>query len=120
MKTTTTTLRLAAALLLTLASSVGIVACGGDDNAGNPGPTPHDGGMDNTNPMNDAHPGNDVANDTPNPTDSPNDTNPNCMSDAATCNSCVTPMQDPYNACSSYTANCIPFMASRVPTHPML
>lgn len=38
-----------------------------------------------------------------------------CKSDAATCNSCFTPAQDPLNACSAYAVNCIPFDNTRVP-----
>jgi len=34
---------------------------------------------------------------------------PVCAPDASTCNSCVTPQQDPYNACSSFTGGCVPF-----------
>ncbi len=40
----------------------------------------------------------------------------NCMSDAAACNSCYTPAQDPLNGCSPATVNCIPFDNTRVPT----
>jgi hypothetical protein len=43
-----------------------------------------------------------------------------CGSDAATCNSCTTSDTDPYNACSSFVTNCIPFDDTRVPAHPTL
>jgi hypothetical protein len=123
---TRATLRLAVAALLALASSVAGVACSGD-NSGNPGPTPHDSGTQQDTSM-----GMDVqqSNDSPSSHDSPtgNDagdagtdsSNPNCTSDAMICNSCVTPQQDPYNACSTATTNCIPFDKTRVPSHPML
>jgi hypothetical protein len=40
-----------------------------------------------------------------------------CVSDAATCNSCYTPAQDPLNGCSPWSVNCIPFdNATRVPS----
>ncbi len=38
-----------------------------------------------------------------------------CTSDASTCNSCFTIQQDPLNACSPATVNCIPFDNTRVP-----
>jgi hypothetical protein len=44
----------------------------------------------------------------------------NCMSDATTCSSCTTPATDPYNACSSFVTNCVPFDDTKVPTHPTL
>jgi hypothetical protein len=45
-----------------------------------------------------------------------------CTSDSSACNSCYTDAQaaaDPFNACSSYTKNCVPF-TTKVPTHPTL
>ena len=33
---------------------------------------------------------------------------------------CVPPAVDPYSACSPFASGCIPFDASRVPSHPML
>ena len=41
-----------------------------------------------------------------------------CTSDAATCNSCATPAEDPYNACSESAGNCVPFDNERVPRDP--
>lgn len=42
-----------------------------------------------------------------------------CASDAATCNSCITPESDPYNACSSAAGGCVPFdNEARVPKGP--
>jgi hypothetical protein len=122
---TKTSLRLATAALLVIASSVAGVACGGD-NSGNPGPTVHDSGTPQDGAMGgmDVQPGNDAPgnNDGPSNMDAGTDSNPNpnCTSDATTCNSCVTPTQDPYNACSTATTNCIPFDKTRVPSHPML
>jgi hypothetical protein len=40
-----------------------------------------------------------------------------CTSDAATCNSCYTPAQNPLNGCSAAAANCIPFDNTRVPVN---
>ncbi len=45
-----------------------------------------------------------------------------CKSEASTCNSCYSDAQaaqDPYNACSSYTKNCVKFTTA-VPAHPTL
>ena len=45
-----------------------------------------------------------------------------CTPDSSACNSCYTDAQaaaDPFNACSAYTKNCVPFTTT-VPTHPTL
>ena len=45
-----------------------------------------------------------------------------CTPDSSACNSCYTDAQaaaDPFNACSSYTKNCVPFTTA-VPSHPTL
>jgi hypothetical protein len=106
------------ALALALATSATFVACSSDDSNANPGPMPLD-----------ATPGNDTGNvdsstDTgggngDSGTDATNDAPdaPPCTTDAATCNSCVTPQQDPLHACSPATANCIPFDNTRVPAN---
>jgi hypothetical protein len=64
-----------------------------------------------------------VTSDTSTPTDAPSLDTGSCKSDAGTCNSCYSSAQaaaDPYNACSQYTANCIKFDSTRVPSHPTL
>ena len=101
-----------AGIAIALAATAGLVACSSDDtNGGNPTPTRDGGGgMDSSMGMDTGS-----QTDTGGGSDSSNDVNTNCMSDAANCNSCVTPAQDPYNACSSATANCIKFDNSRVP-----
>lgn len=38
-----------------------------------------------------------------------------CVSDAANCNSCYTPAQNPLNGCSAAAANCMPFDNTRIP-----
>jgi hypothetical protein len=45
-----------------------------------------------------------------------------CISDgdSSGCRPCATPQTDPYNACSPFASGCIPFDASRVPSHPSL
>lgn len=40
--------------------------------------------------------------------------------DAALCHSCATLTSDPYNTCSSFVTNCVPFNNSVVPQHPSL
>ena len=113
MKTTKLTIALAT-FALTI-SSAAFVACGGDDSQP-AGPQQHDASAptdSGSNPdMGTTHM--DGGSDSNIP-----DTG-SCMSDAANCNSCVTPAQDPYNACSSATTNCVPFDPSRVPQHPTL
>jgi hypothetical protein len=103
-------------LALVFSTAATFVACSSDDNA-NPSPTPLDasGGNDtgvDSGPRADTG-GGDSSSDAPN--DAP-DAAP-CASDAATCNSCVTPQQDPLHACSPATANCIPFDNTRVPAN---
>jgi hypothetical protein len=109
MNTSKLTLRLAAAAAVALLTSVGFVACGGDDSTA--GPTIDvDSGTHDTG----------STQDTGNSTDGNNNDVGNCVSDASNCNSCVTPQQDRYNACSQYAVNCIPFDNSTVPQHPSL
>ena len=103
-----------AGIALLLASSSAFIAACSSDNSASPGPTPHDsgsgGGQDTGTGGRDAGSPNDSGN-VP-------DVDPNCHSDAARCNSCVTPQQDPYHACSSATANCVKFdNATRVPAN---
>jgi hypothetical protein len=112
MKTNKLTLALAA-FALSVAASGAFIACGGDDSS-QPGPTPRDASTTDTGMMNPDGGG---------PTDSGADTamtpdTGSCVSDAATCNSCYSQQQaqqDPYNACSPATANCVPFDNTRVP-----
>lgn len=105
-----------AAVAIVLSSAAAIVACGGDDSS-QPGPTPRDGGTTDTSVGNDTGTGGDTG---PGQDTGVPDTG-SCMSDAATCNSCYSPMQaaqDPYNACAPSTANCIPFNnTTRVPAN---
>lgn len=119
MKTSKLLAPLAAAAIV-LSSTAMFVACS-SDNAATPGPTSHDSGTGSDSSMNtDTGGGGDTgAMDT-----GVIDTG-SCVSDAATCNSCYSPMQnmqDPYNACASSTANCIPFNnGTRVPPNvPMV
>jgi hypothetical protein len=46
-----------------------------------------------------------------------------CIPDGAgggSCNPCATLATDPYNVCSAFVGNCIPFDPARVPVHPDL
>lgn len=115
-------LRLAMVSLVGVASASLVLACSGDDNNGNPNPTNHDSGTGSSSSSGgDGGSGNDTGTDGGGSSggDSSMEAG-NCMSDATTCNSCVTSMQDPYNACSPYTTNCIAFDPKRVPQHPMV
>jgi hypothetical protein len=145
MKASNTTVRLA---LLLLVGSV--VACDSSGNGGgNPPATNEDAGTDSSSVADSTVPGTDSAPDSPStvseggdstvpgtdsggpseagegstPFDAPSLETGSCQSDASTCNTCYTPAQaaaDPYNGCSPYTAACIPFDPTRVPTHPTL
>lgn len=92
-------------------SGIYATGCSSDDsNSGNPKPQPHDASTqgDSSTGGNDGGTGSDTG--------TQNDSgNPNCQSDATTCNSCADPKQDPLNACSPATGNCIHFDNSRVP-----
>jgi len=130
MNTRKIVLNLGAVSLLALGASLGAAACSGDSSSNNPTPTQTDSGMgtDSTMMMGDDSSTGDSAatTDSSMTTDSGTvqDTSlpdvGNCMSDASNCNSCYTPSQDPLNACSPYTANCVSFDKTRVPSHPTL
>ncbi len=109
----------AAAILLSLAAT--FVACSSDDSS-TPGPTTHDSGTAADSSMNTDS---GVVGDSGGMQDTGVIDTGSCVSDAATCNSCYSPMQnmqDPYNACAPSTANCIPFNnGTRVPANvPMV
>jgi hypothetical protein len=115
--------RLAVAALVASVSSFAFVACSSDDSNNTPGPSSHDSGAtDSTTSSGGDSSGSGSGSDT-GAMDSNTIDVGSCVSDASTCNSCYNAMQaqqDPYNACSPYTANCIPFDKSRVPMHPMV
>ena len=124
---TTKISRLAAIALFLGAASSAAVACSGDDNNGNPAPSTDSGtGSDVTMQGDDSSMGTDSTTppgDSTSPIDAPSLDTGSCKSDGGTCNSCYTAAQaaaDPYNGCSTYTAACIPFDPTRVPTHPQL
>lgn len=125
MKTYKLALRfLSIAAIAAVASSVA-VACSGDDNNGNPSPTADSGSGNDGTMTEDSSNGTDSSNgsDTSTASDGPSLDTGSCKSDAGTCNSCYSATQaaaDPYNACSQYTANCIKFDSTRVPSHPTL
>jgi len=113
-----TNLRLLAfAALLAAAATSGIVACSSDSPADS-GPTAQkDSGTPNqpdTSTPTPPPPGGDSG--LP-PIDAALPDAGDCKSDAATCNSCYTPQQDPVNGCSPVTVNCIPFDGTRVPAN---
>jgi hypothetical protein len=118
--------RVVLAWSLFAAATCGVaIACSGDDNGSNPTPTINDSGTsDVTTSGDDSSTGTDssTASDT-GTTDAPSLDTGSCKSDASTCNTCYTAAQaaaDPYNACSQYTANCVSFDPTRVPTHPQI
>lgn len=117
--------RVAAIGLAATLASVLAVACSGDDNSGNPQPTTDSGAApDGTTPGDDSSTGSDSSTvaDTGSIDALSLDTG-SCKSDASTCNTCYTAGQaatDPYNACSQYTANCVSFDPTRVPSHPQI
>jgi hypothetical protein len=111
--------RLATIALGLSSASLVLMACSSDDNSNNQIPVIDSGPQqDSTVPTTDSGPGEDSS--TPIDSGSPPDSNlpdvGNCASDAATCNSCYTVVQDPRNACSPYSVSCIPFDNTRVPT----
>jgi hypothetical protein len=116
------TLSLTVLALVATAATVPFVGCGGTAN-NNPTPTLRDSGTDSTtnhtdggNAQSDSSGGDTGGGETSLP-----DTG-SCKSTSSSCNSCYTDAQaatDPYNACSTYTKNCVPFTTT-VPTHPTL
>ena len=105
-----------AAVAIILSAAAGLGACSSDDSS-NPQPVVRDSGT-----AADSTTGGDssTGGDTGTMMDSAALDTGSCMSDAASCNSCYSPTQnmaDPYNACSSATANCIKFDNTRVPAN---
>ncbi len=123
MRTTRLYRVVAIGLAATLASALA-AACSGDDNGSNPQPTTDSGFTpDGTTAGDDSSAGNDSSQAESSTVDSPSLDTGSCKSDASTCNTCYTAAQaaaDPYNACSQYTANCVPFDPTRVPSHPQI
>jgi hypothetical protein len=116
------TVSLTVLALVATAASVPFVGCGGTANT-NPMPTMRDSGTDTTtNHMDGGGPPSDSSGGDTGSADTSLPDTGSCKSDASTCNSCYTDAQaatDPYNACSTYTKNCVPFTTT-VPTHPTL
>jgi hypothetical protein len=128
-----TTLRLAG-LAACAALTASLTGCSSSN--ANPSPTVFDSGSDTSTPTPDASKSADTGVDSTSPTQdagsvgdadaaTPQDGGlidgslPDvgaCTSDAATCNSCYTPAQNPLNGCSPASVNCIPFDNTRVPT----
>jgi hypothetical protein len=108
-------------LMVTTASALAFVGCGGVN--ANPTPPVKDSGTDSTTNHGDSGaPKESGSGDTGAVDTSLPDTG-GCKSDSGACNSCYTDAQaaaDPYNACSSFTKNCVSFDPTRVPTHPSL
>jgi hypothetical protein len=132
----------AAVSLFTPVLALALAGCG-NSTGGNPTPTIRDSGTDTSKvsdasrsdaSRSDARPGSGSGSGdaTTPPTDAPIadviqipdvslDTG-TCVPTSTTCNSCYTDAQaatNPYNACSPYTKNCVPFTTA-VPTHPQL
>jgi hypothetical protein len=123
MKAKKLALRLTAlGLVATTASVLAFAGCGGVDNA-NPMPTVKDSGTDSTTNHGDSGGQKESGSTDTGGIDTSLPDTGGCKSDSGACNSCYTDAQaaaDPYNACSSYTKNCISFDPTRVPTHPTL
>ena len=126
MNTRKLVMKLAGVSIVALAASAGtLIACSGDNsNGGNPATTGGDSGSGGDVTMGgDTATGDDssMGSDTSTSGDSGGgmdvvqiDTG-GCVSDASTCNTCYSASQaatDPYNACSPYTVNCVPFSNS--------
>jgi hypothetical protein len=90
METRNLTLGLFLAATLTAGSALLFAACSSSSSPA--GPTSHEGGTD------------DGSSGGP---------------QGPACNDASTPQQDPYNACTQYVGNCIPFTRT-VPQHPTL
>jgi hypothetical protein len=126
MKTSKFASRIAVLALVAAAASGLVVACSGDDNS-SPQPTV-DGG--NTSDVTMTGDDSSMSSETSITTDGNGSTDAlgaidtgSCKSDAGTCNSCYSSTQagqDPYNACTPYTKNCVKFDSTRVPSHPTL
>jgi hypothetical protein len=113
------------ALFATTASLLFFVGCSNSSTAADGGvPTNRDSGADSTtgdSGKDGGSNGSDSASDA-SEKDAVSLETPDCASEATTCNTCYSDAQataDPYNACSPYTAGCVPFTLT-VPTHPQI
>jgi hypothetical protein len=137
----TLTFRLGAlAFVVTTASVLFFAGCSGDDSTQTT-PTPRDSGTDSTTKEDggkshkdggsngkDSATGDDSSEEAGDDASDANEEDavsletPDCGSDSSSCNSCYDDAQaaeNPYNACSAYTKNCVPFTLT-VPTHPAI
>jgi hypothetical protein len=96
------TLSLFLATALAAGSALFFAACGGDD-TGHAGPSPHEAGADTGPTGDDGGGGGDSS-------------MPDTLAPGANCSDAAP---DPYNLCSPYVTNCIPFTRT-VPSHPQL
>jgi hypothetical protein len=123
MNTRKITLGLVALLLATSSGSlVFFSGCSSSDDNGNPMPTKRDSGTDTTqsDTGTGSESGSDAKGDTVSETSLPDVGS--CKSDSSSCNTCYDDAEakkDPLNACSPYTANCVP-VSLTVPSHPAI
>ncbi len=118
------------ALVATAASLLVFTGCGGGDNTADSGPSNRDsGGVDSTTEVDSGKkPGKEAgsSNDGGKTKDASADSSKDavslnvgdCAPETTTCNSCYSDAQaaaDPYNTCSPYTVNRVPFDPTRVP-----
>jgi hypothetical protein len=135
MKTHKITFGIAAlALLAATASIFAFAGCSGDDttttgptrDASSDSTTKEDGGKSHKDGSSDkdSTSGDDASDETGDDAGDANDegdvslSTPDCGSDSSACNSCYDDAQaaaNPFNACSPYTKNCVPFDSKRVP-----
>jgi hypothetical protein len=138
MNTRKLTFRLGAlAFVVTTASVLFFAGCSGDD-TNQVTPTQRDSGTDSTTEADSGKEhkdGGGSEKDATNGADSHTDKDASdaskdavsletgtCKPEASTCNSCyddAQAAQDPYNTCSAFTKDCVPFTLT-VPTHPTL
>jgi hypothetical protein len=114
------------ALVTTTASLLLFVGCSNSSTTADGGaPTNRDSGADSTTTGDSGKDGGSNGSDSASDAsekDAVSLETPDCASEASTCNTCYSDAQavaDPYNACSPYTAGCVPFTLT-VPTHPQL
>ena len=118
MNATKLTLAAIGIALVTTAATLSLFS--GCSSSGNsePAPTIRDSGPESSTHSDSGH---DATGDTA-PTETSIPDTGSCSSDSSACNTCYTDAQtaqDPLNACSAYTKNCVP-VSLTVPSHPTI
>ena len=132
MRTQNLWIKVGVAAIAIFGASATAIACSGDDNKGNPTPSGEDAAADQTSSSGSSTAGSSTSGASSGSSTTGSSTSGSssgssttgsstsgsgdsgCVQDATpNCSSCAT---DPYNACSAFTVNCVPFNNSVLPS----